>query len=163
VGISLIRLPEYRLSLALYRGKLDREAFVRFNAELDADDPANRGAWLIYLAPDLDISGVDCTAFPEVKRILKPKIEAMARDGTMRSAIFSRSPDTDLVAAFWRDFVGSDREYVVHPEVFSDVHEALDWLRLPASAYGAVMEAVQGPAAKAGAPAGAEAGRPGGG
>lgn len=160
MGIFLTRLPEYGLNLTVYRGKVDRAEFVGFYSGMDGEDPANRGAWVTYLAPDLDFSTVDCTAFPQVKRILKPIVETLRRTGGFRSALVSDTPETDLTADFWRDFVGADPEYPSHPEVFSDVHDALDWLEVPRSAYDAVMRAVTGAAPKAGTGADPEAGRP---
>jgi hypothetical protein len=162
VGISLIRFPKFGLNLALYRGKLDREEFIRFISGLDAKDPANEAPWLTYLAPDLDPSGIDCAAFAEVKRILKPKVEVMAHGKRLPSALVSGSADTGFVADFWRALVGADREYAAALEVFSDLRAALDWLGLPPSAYAAVRDAVQGPAAKAEAGVGAPAEPPGG-
>lgn len=143
MGIALVRLPAQQVNLILYAGRITREEGVRFYSELDPDNPADPPRWLTYIDDDADFTDVPVTAFAETKHVLIPKLKRMRERPGYCSAVVCSTSHCEMIVNFWRAYVERDPEYVSHPEFFSNLKDACDWLRLPDPGCAAIADAIR--------------------
>lgn len=160
MGIALVRLPEHDLNLAVYTGVIGRDELLDFYRKLDPFDPANAAPLISYMAPDMDLTGVDLLAFSELKRILAPKMKALAEHPDFHCIIICNSDQCDVITRFWRAYVARDPTYASPPIFFETLERACGWLQLPPAACEAAREVIEachaepeaGPAPRVGEP-----------
>jgi hypothetical protein len=143
VGIALVRLPAYKVNLFIFTGRIDPDEGLRLYSELDPDDPANSPRWLTYIGEDVDFSGIPVTAFPEAKHVLEPILKRMSERRSYCTGVVCSSAQCQFITHFWRAYVEQDPEYISHPEFFTNLKDACDWLKLPAAGREAITAAVR--------------------
>jgi hypothetical protein len=143
VGIALVRLPAYELTLIVYSGRIDAGDGASFYSELDPGDPANSRRWLTYIDENADFSAIPVTAFPEAKHALIPKLKQMAQRPGFCSAVVCTTAHSETITSFWRAYVDQDPDYVSHPAFFTNLKDACAWLKLPDKGCEAVAEAIR--------------------
>lgn len=143
MGIALVRLPEHGLNLAVYTGVIGRDELLDFYRKLDAFDPANAAPIISYMAPDMDLTGVDLLAFSELKRILAPKMKALAEHAGFHCIIICNSDQCDVITRFWRAYVQRDPTYASPPIFFETLEQACDWLQLTPTACDAARDVIE--------------------
>ncbi len=147
MGVSLTRFTDPGLNLVIYRDAIPREELLDFFHRLDGDDPANASPWLSFFDPRADISELDLMVFVELKRILTPKLKAMAPDAPLVSAFVCDSRMNAVILNLWRSYVGRDPEYQSEPTVFTSLEAAFNFLGLPTDAHATLAQAVRAKAA----------------
>lgn len=143
MGIALVRLPAHEVNLIIYAGRITRDEGVRFYSELDPDNPADAARWLTYIDDDADFTDIPVTAFAETKHVLIPKLKRMRERPGYCSAVVCSTSHCEMIVNFWRAYVERDPEYVSHPEFFSNLKDACDWLRLPDAGCAGVADAIR--------------------
>lgn len=143
MGIVRVRLPAHKLTLAIYTGRISREALLDYYREVNPEDPASAAASITYIDPDADMSGLDLAAFTELKRILAPKVKVLAQTPGFHCIIVCNSAQCDAIVRFWRAYLVRDSSYATPPIFFPDVLQACKWLELPQSACDAAEAAIR--------------------
>ena len=143
MGVKLRRLGAHSVNLVMLRGRIDRDALIRFWRGIDPDDPANILPWIFYLSRDTDMSEIDIAAYAELKRILIPIRDRAAKKKNYTAVMVSNSEGSDAFIEFWREFVSKDTKYPPYTMLFSNVRHACESLKLPTSAEAAIGDAIQ--------------------
>lgn len=128
--IELKRYAEYGVTLMVFSGALTAEQLIGRFCELDGRD---RGCWLSYFDPTVDLTGVDIAHLPPLKRMVAMKERELLGDARQRPrhAIVYGSAVTEPFFRFWRSYAAAGDAHSITPGVFSNFEAACDWLGLP--------------------------------
>lgn len=143
MGIALVRLPQFKLNLTIYSHRVDREELLAFYRQIDPTDPANEGALITYMGPDVDLSSLDLAAFAELKRLLAPKFKVLTEKADFRCIIICNSMQCATITRFWRAYLTRDPSFPSLPMFFPNLKRACEWLKLPPDAYEAASDAIR--------------------
>lgn len=134
--IAIQRFPEHDLTLAELRGGLPGPQLLDFVDRLQIAEKTSR--WLIYVAPDADLSQLDLASLTQAKRLVGRKVTEAGHPQPFVSAFVCASRSAEAVIRLWTDYLRRDPDHPARPEVFSSLEAAFDRLDLTSAAREAV-------------------------
>lgn len=155
MGVRVERFPEYGVTLCVFSGKITPEVVRRHFSSLEPDDVVRR---INYADPTGDMSGVDVTIFPELKRVIAARLNALLAGKRGVSAVVSDAKIDTLTLHFWASYVGQDSSFPVRVASFESLEAACAWLGLPEAGCRAVIAAARGEAPSRATPDSADSG-----
>lgn len=143
MSIRVTQLPDYGVNLTVYAGRITRDEVLEHYRGLNAADAACATRWISYFDPSVDLSELDPSNFPELKRVLTAKLVEIYGGRIVTAAMVCDSRVNQPMLSFWRSYTASDAEHPADPGLFSSLKAACDWLGLSADAREAVGAAVR--------------------
>lgn len=140
MGIVVKRLPDYGLTLDIWRGTVTAEDMIEHFEGLTQAEAQRR---LSFIDPAVNLYAMDIAAIPKLRRLTACKLDELYADRPMLSAVVCGPGENKPVIEFWQRYVWGDHEAGRHPVAFSSLEEAFDWLALPETARQKVIEALE--------------------
>lgn len=146
MGISLHRFPEHRLELFIYSGRITVEEMLEHFKRLDAG-----ASWLSYFDSTCDLSGLDLTDLPTLKRAITAKDDERKGDLPRRHALVNVPRANEPFARFWCAYASAGVPHAHRRDMFPDLGAACRWLGAPHAACKTVIAAAEAEAQASGA------------
>jgi hypothetical protein len=140
MGIVVKRLPEYGLTLDVWRGTVTADEII---GHFEGMTAAEAGLRLSFIDPAATLYAMDIAHIPAVKRAADRLLNELYADRPVTSAIVCTPGQNRPVIEFWRRYAWPDPEEGRHAVVFSSLDEAFDWLGLPEAARQKVIETLE--------------------
>lgn len=141
MSISVVRFPQFKLGLIVFRDVIAADEMLAFFRGPDADRE-DETRWLTYVDPHADLSQLDLMSITELKRVVDRKQQERPLDGSFRSAIVSDSRRNDPMVNLWKGYIARDPGHLVKPVAFASLEGACAYLGLPAEAREVVAQAI---------------------
>jgi hypothetical protein len=141
MGILAKPFPEYGVTLQIFRGEINREAWMDYYARFPAESAPRFITWVDASA---DLSGIDLASGPELKRVVAAKLREAFGDLPIVSILVPGSPAQEAYVKFWCGFERAGETHPAESVIAPDLATACDLLGLPKDAAEKLAEAVEG-------------------
>ena len=135
MGVHFKRLPEYALELSIYYGPVSYDELLRNFRRRDC-----RANWLSIFGATADLTGIEVSHFPELKRAVDANdCERGEGEPARRQALVDiPNTKTDNFVRFWRNYIYEGVQRPRERAIFTTTDAAGRWLGLPAEAMDAI-------------------------
>lgn len=125
MSIALKRFPDSYLELYIYIGVVRVDEMLQHIRQLDAG-----ASWLSYFDPTSDLTGIDITDLPVLKRAITAKEDERKGDLPRRHALVNVRRTNEPFVRFWASYAPAGVPHAHERDMFPDVEGACRWLGL---------------------------------
>ena len=138
MGIRLVKFPEYRLNLNIYRGEISTAELFFHLRRLDS-----AADWLSYFDTTADLSGIDLAHFPALKHAITTKEHERVGHEPRLHALMNVPASNALFVRFWCSYISAGVPAAHRRQVFPMLEDACRWLDLPLDSCLEVAAAIE--------------------